>query len=168
MCLKAIYNFFTQPRSKEAEIPPIIYKVEPAPTQAPDSRPLIRVPVGWEYVYNIINAAFPAAPHIYLSDNSYELCSKADYQWFLANDPTDKFTYIVEKFDCDDFTYRLTGQLSVPGWSAIADGTIWTEAHAFKFFIDEAGKLWFVEPQTDAIFDTWQPYFGSEIQFIGM
>jgi hypothetical protein len=70
--------------------------------------------------------------------------------------------------DCDDFTTRLRGNLAIPEWASIGVGTIWTEAHAFVVFIDDSGKLWYIEPQSDAMYDIWQPYFGSEIQFIEM
>ena len=140
----------------------------PSPIQPPMPVPTTYKAVDGSYIFNILNEKLPSAPHIYLSDNYYELCSKADYQAFLAWDKTNEYVYAKEVYDCDDFTYRLTGQLSIPEWSQIADGTIWTEAHAFKLFIDDTGKLWFVEPQSDIMFDTWQPYFGNEIQFIEM
>ena len=89
-------------------------------------------------------------------------------QAFLAYDQTEKLSYVGELYDCDDFAYRLMGNLSVPPWAETASGIICTESHAFNCFIDSDGKLWYIEPQTDTIYDTWQSYFGSEIQFIMM
>lgn len=154
------FNFLSKFKKTNTIIPPIIEKVMPFP--------LVKKDVNGNYVYNVLNKALPTAPHIYISDNSYKLCSKADMEAFLAYDDTDKRLYVGEWYDCDDFTYRLMGQLSVPEWEKTAYGTIWTDAHAFMCFIDDTGKLWFIEPQTDTLFDTWQLYFGSEIQFVEM
>ena len=160
MCLKQILDFFIQSTATEIVVPPVIETQMPLPTT--------KKIVDGNYIFNILNKALPTAPHIYISDNYYELCSKEDYQKFLFWDKTNEYIYIPEKFDCDDFTYRVTGNLSIPEWSTIADGTIWTNLHAFKLFIDNTGKLWFMEPQSDALFETWQDYFGNEIQFIEM
>ena len=159
MCISKIFKNLICPPA------PVIIP-EPVVTEMP--LPTVKRVVDGNYVFNILNNALPTAPHIYISDNYYELCSKEDYQRYLAWDKTNEYVYIPEKFDCDDFTYRLTGNLSIPEWSVIADGTIWTETHAYKLFIDNTGKLWFVEPQTDALFDTWKSYFGNEIQFVEM
>jgi len=68
----------------------------------------------------------------------------------LALDLTNKFTYAEDEYDCDDFAYRLMGQLSVPGWADIAFGVAWSPTHAFNVYCD--GKvLYYIEPQTDLL-----------------
>jgi len=124
--------------------------------------------VDGNYIYSVLLMNLPSAPHIYISDNEYELCPKEDLVNFLAWDKTNNYVYAKETFDCDDFTYRLTGNLSIPEWSRIGFGFIWTNLHAFCLFIDNTGKLWYVEPQSDILYDKWQDYFGSEILFVTM
>jgi len=58
---------------------------------------------------------------------------------------------LVEQPACDDFALALAGEFSIPGWSALALGIMWTSTHAFNIFVDESEKIWFLEPQTDDI-----------------
>lgn len=138
------------------------------PEFKPVIRPMIRKEVDFNYIFNIINTKLPNAPHIYLSDSTYYLCSEDDIKSFLDMDSTNKETYIAEEFDCDDFSYRLIGQLSVPEWSGIAFGIVWTDLHALNCFIDTNGKFWFIEPQTDAIQEILDDWQGKDIQFVMM
>lgn len=69
---------------------------------------------------------------------------------------------------CDDFSYRLMGEFSVPGWSDLAFGIVWTNLHALNCFIDESGNFWFVEPQTDTLQSALLPWQGSKIRLIVM
>lgn len=132
------------------------------------SPPVMRKQVDGNYIYGIMNAVVPSATHIYLSDNLYWLCSTADIERFLAQDNTNKMGYIQEERDCDDFSYRLMGQLSTPEWSGIAFGIVWTNVHALNCFIDDTGKFWFIEPQTAKLQDKLELWQGSEILFILM
>ena len=74
--------------------------------------------------------------------------------------------YVTEERDCDDFSYRLMGQLSVPDWSGIAFGIVWTNLHALNCMIDENGKFWFIEPQTGRLQSKLEAWQGTEILFI--
>lgn len=103
---------------------------------------------------------------IYLSDMLYKTTSKEEIERFLAEDDTNYYKYVSEFFDCDDFSYRLHGQLSVPGWSDLAFGIFWTGlpnggGHALNIFIDNEDKVWIVEPQNDKVYelpDDWEPW----------
>ena len=128
----------------------------------------IQKQVDWSYLFGIINSIHPTTPHIYMRDNTYGLCSKADVEALLATTTIYKEPYISEEHDCDDFTFELMGIMSKDPWSIIAKGIIWTNLHAFMCFIDDTGKLWYIEPQNNQIFDKWQDYFGTEILFIMM
>lgn len=128
--------------------------------------PTIRKQVSGDYIYGILNAVKPDATHIYLSDNQYWLCSKEDIEYILAQDDTNKMGYIAEERDCDDFSYRVMGQLSIPNWSGIAFGILWTNFHALNCLIDSDGKFWFVESQTNRLQDKLEEWQGSEILFI--
>ena len=131
-------------------------------------KPSVRKERSGDEIYQIIRKACPTADHIYISDSTYWLCSQADITQFLALDLTNKEPYVKQEFDCDDFSYRLMGQLSTPEWAGIAFGIIWTNLHAMNCFIDDTGKFWFVEPQTDALKDTLDAWQGNEELFVMM
>ncbi len=129
---------------------------------------MARKQVDDNYIFNILNDLTPSATHIYLSDNKYWLCSKTNIKTFLSLDATNKDEYVREEHDCDDFAYRLMGQLSTQEWSGIAFGIVWTNIHALNCFIDKSGKFWFIEPQTDKLNNKLEVWEGTEILFIMM
>jgi len=101
-------------------------------------------------VYALLQERFPDA-ELFISDRRYNLANYNDIALFIAQDETNKMGYVPDKRDCDDFSYRLMGQFSVPGWSALTFGIIWTPTHAFNIMITEDLEIWFVEPQTDVL-----------------
>lgn len=122
--------------------------------------------VDGNYIFNILKEVKPTATHIYISDSTYWLCTKDDIKSFLSMDATNKDQYVPELHDCDDFSYRLMGQLSTLEWSGIAFGIVWTNLHALNCLIDINGKFWFIEPQSDKLQDKLESWQGSEILFI--
>jgi len=116
-------------------------------------------------LYNLLRKRFPKG-ELYLSDHLYLLCSKADISKFLQQDATNKYKYQPEKFDCDDFAYRLMGQFSVPDWSYLAFGLVWTDRHALNCFVTEDLEFYFIEPQNDVIRKELKSWQGSTIRFI--
>ena len=137
-------------------------------TSKPVVKPAVRKKVDGAYVFNILNALVPPATHIYISDSYYWLCSDADIKTFLSMDATNRDKYTAEEYDCDDFSYRLMGQLSVPQWSSIAFGILWTNLHALNCFISDTGKFYFIEPQSDKLQEKLEPWQGNEVLFILM
>ena len=131
-------------------------KVEPE-TIKPTSTKRITL----EELYALLKDKFPTA-EIYLSDRDYLLCHYDDIALFLAQDETNKMTYIAEERDCDDFSYRLMGQFSIPDWSDLCFGIIWSTTHAENVAITEDMKVVFVEPQNDQLSDT----ISGDIRFI--
>jgi len=101
-------------------------------------------------LYALLRAEAPLA-ELFLSDRSYLLCNKADITRFLVQDKTNKYEYTKEKFDCDDFSYRLLGQFSIPGWADLAFGLVWTDRHAMNCMVTEDGTFYLIEPQTDTL-----------------
>ena len=128
--------------------------------------PVVRRQVDSSYVYGILKAVMPSATHIYISDNLYWLCSEDDIKNFLSIDATNKGKFIDDEYDCDDFSYRLMGQLSTPEWSGIAFGVVWSDTHALNCFISDTGEFYFLEPQSDMLQKALEPWQGSEILFI--
>ena len=128
-------------------------------------RPKNLVDIEHTEVYNLLKKEFGDIP-IYLSDLQYKTTSLELLREFLRQDTTNEYSYIPELYDCDDYSYRLMGQLSIPGWSALPFGIIWTQTprggHALNCFIDKERKVWMVEPQNDSIYkipSNWKPYF---------
>ena len=141
-------------------------------TAKPTPEPELRVTqstkrMAFDAMAALLAAQAPDA-NVYLSDKSYLLCNENDIAWMLANDQSNKMEFTPEALDCDDFSYRLMGQFSVPGWSDLAFGIVWTNLHALNCFIDESGSFWFVEPQTDTLQSALLPWQGSKIRLIVM
>lgn len=102
----------------------------------------------------------------FLSDIAFDLCDLEDIQEFLQQDNTNHYTFKDEKFDCDNFTYRLMGQFNTPAWASIAKGIVWTDKHALMFCIDANLDFWWIEPQNDNAQSELKPWQGSTIRFI--
>ena len=135
-----------------------IFRLEPI---APHSAKTIT----YLQLQRLLKELFPTAD-IYLSDKVYLLCDNEDVAAFLAMDKTNRQEFVAEKYDCDDFAYRLMGQYSVPHWSDLALGLIWTDKHAMNYYVDESGKLWYVEPQNDTVADKLAEWQGTRVRMI--
>ncbi len=117
-------------------------------------------------VSSILIDKFPDAP-LYLPDFYYKTCTVVDIIRFLEWDTTRKEKYEADAFDCDDYSWRLKGNITVKPWSSIPFFVVWTNLHALNGFIDSQGFFYFVEPQSNKIrvdLETWQ---GSQIRFMG-
>lgn len=88
---------------------------------------------------------------VFLLDRDYELPDKKDIVRFLEKDKTNYYKYSKEEYDCEKFTYRLMGNLSVPGWADLAVFFMCGNHHAFASFIDSDDKVWVIEPQSDRV-----------------
>lgn len=120
-------------------------------------------------IRDVLYQKFHLAPgKVFLSDKKYLLCDILDIHYFLERDKTNKVNYVPEAMDCDDFSYRLMGQLSIPGWSDLAFGIVWTDIHALNCFIKDNGKFYFIEPQTDVITEDITAGMGTKIRVIMM
>ena len=118
---------------------------------------------------DILRKRFPdTQAQLYLSDSLYLLCNDNDIGVFLKQDQTNKTGYVPEEYDCDDFAYHLMGQFSIPKWSYLAVGMVWTDKHALNCFVDSNEKFWFIEPQTDEILAELKDWMGTQIRFIAI
>jgi len=72
--------------------------------------------------------------------------------------PSNKFQYIADSRDCDDFARILEGWFSEQNLGNVAIGTLHTglkfhdgsvEDHAMCWLMTEQNKLWMIEPQND-------------------
>ncbi len=109
-----------------------------------------------DYVAERLMAEFPeVGDRLYLSDSRYLLVPHDEVEKLLNWDATDGFVYVPELYDCDDFEFRLWGQVnSLPEWAGISLGIIWFSEppHAMNIFVDIDGNVWLIEPQNDGIF----------------
>jgi len=60
------------------------------------------------------------------------------------------------------------GQFSVPGWSDLAFGIVWTDIHALNIMVGTDKQIYFLEPQLDKILLELEPWMGTSIRFITM
>lgn len=107
---------------------------------------------------------------ILLSDVNYDLCSLDEAQRFLKEDVTNYKKYVVDIYDCDDFSRALWNYWQE--WQeTLAMGIAWTSLHAFNFFIDDKKDVYVIEPQHDRIYKIKEikdnPYYWP-IRFILM
>ena len=113
----------------------------------------------------LLKGRFPGA-QIWLSDGDYKLCSPEYIDTILELDDSNKREYVVTTYDCDDFAYRLMGQLSVPEYSDLAFGIVWTDKHAMNVFVDNTKQVWFIEPQTDGRFQEISGEQGTKVLLV--
>lgn len=128
-------------------------------------KPATLSPIDHSEIYTILKAELGEGCAIFLSDMNYWTTNIEEIKRFLSLDDSDKYNYTVEKFDCDDFSYRLMGQFSVPGWSELPFGIIWVGikdgGHALNCFVDINREVWLIEPQNDKVFripKDWTPW----------
>jgi hypothetical protein len=95
---------------------------------------------------------------VYLPDSLYYgTHDKAEAVKKLQLDETNALVYTPDTNDCDDFAVKLF---------SMGFGLIWTDKHAFNWFIDETTcKLYFVEPQSDTISEDIASWQGSRVRF---
>ena len=117
-------------------------------------------------VLSLLRSEFGEDTAIFLSDEKYKSIPKNEFGKLLKLDDTDKSLYVPIYYDCDDFSFRLMGQLSIGDEASLPFGIIWVQtektAHALNVFIDDKEQVWLVEPQNDAIFKKpkkWSVYF---------
>jgi len=107
--------------------------------------------------------------HIFLSDREFYCVSGEQMRGWLREDMTDKQTYEAEKFDCDDFSFVLKGEMAKKRF-ALAFGIAWVwwmkngavMAHACNCYYDRVKReMMMIEPQNDRIFpkpDSWRVF----------
>ena len=92
---------------------------------------------------------------IYLPDTAIKVYNKERVKLFLRLNEVSEIVYTAE-FDCDDFAAELFGRFA---------GLVWTNIHALNWFIDDVGKFYFIEPQSDKIAPALEGWQGSMVRF---
>jgi len=114
--------------------------------------------------YAFLRAEFPDA--LLFTTYKHLLASYNDIAVFLAQDATNKCPYVFPDYICSDFSFRLMGQFSVPGWSEVTFGIVWTDLHALNCVLTEDMDFYFVEPQSDELQDALLEWQGKSVRFI--
>lgn len=111
-------------------------------------------PISKPECLNLFKQVTSSKPFLAFGDDRYSTVSKEEMGIFLDKDKLNlKNHYVTEKYDCDDFSFRLKGNITTQHNSDIAFFIVWSSRHAFNAFIDHDKKVWYIEPQTDQILD---------------
>lgn len=104
-------------------------------------------------------------PGIRLGDAGFYLPTVQEVKVILAASSLERKAWTAERFDCDDFSYVLKGEMSLHSYAAtdlrygLCVGIVWGNFdwvngyHAVNWFIAEDGVIRFIEPQSDAMYE---------------
>ena len=125
---------------------------------APILPPKIMAQITMLEVYEMLIEVGIPSEHIYLSDSVFDITTEEEIGRFLAWDETDELHYTPRLYDCENFTRRLLGNISIPGWARIAFGKAWGDVgfgeHALNISIHHRNGVtgvFYLEAQTDEI-----------------
>lgn len=89
---------------------------------------------------------------IYVSDPHFDPITPRAMSGFLAYDYTNNGEWKKDIWDCDNFALQFVAAaqryFAQQGINA-AIGIIWTDVHAFNFYLSPAMKVGYIEPQSD-------------------
>lgn len=144
-----------QIKDLEAEVAGLEEQLKPIPP------PLIVGEITSAELEAKIREIFPDAEIVKTADRHYKLTTVAEMNRFLARDDTDMIEWKKNAPDCDDFTRRLLGNLTIPGWWSLLKGDCWVFGEGWGHSImitllyeNEDGaepRIYFIEGQTDVI-----------------
>ena len=157
-CFMKLLSLLSKLLAPKEEATEPVYVLEP---------PTSTLRISHDELKALLRGAAPFAG-LYISDRSFLLCNNDDIARFLVEDETNHTKYETEVYDCDNFSYRLMGQLSIPQWSDLSFGIIWTKGHALNCLVTESRELLLVEPQTDEISVLSDQYTPEDIRVIMM
>lgn len=118
----------------------------------------------WRMLLSSLATIFGIGGIFRLADASYQEMTNEDEQYFLAfleKDKTDLEKYVDSDFDCDDFEFRLMGEVHKdPKLVAKPIYITWVSwetpqgrvGHAVKSYYKD-GQIKIVEPQNDDIYN---------------
>jgi len=88
---------------------------------------------------------------VYISDKAFITAKKETMEKLIKYSPLKYRKYQAETYDCDDFSFSFMGLMRtvIPNFAV---GIVWTNTHAFNFFIDSQLRVWAIEPQNNKVF----------------
>jgi len=93
---------------------------------------------------------------IFIPDTANKVYNKADVMAAHELEEIASISFVDESHDCDDFSAELFGKFA---------GLIWTNVHAFNWFISEDDTLYYIEPQTKKLSQSIEGWQGNDIRF---
>jgi hypothetical protein len=108
-----------------------------------------------------LRGKFSRSFQLQLADNEYYCSPLADAQSIIEASTVDRYTWIKERFDCDDFAIILKAHFAEASYSdgqrrsPHCCGIVWGKlpfSHAINWMVNDDLKLRFIEPQNDQIF----------------
>lgn len=127
----------------------------------PPVAPKIKGKILWMEVMDLLEKLFPNdMDKVHISDKEFEITAISEMRRFIDWDNTNRYPYIAEVHDCDDFALALAGSFAkYPEWSGFPQSFIWAKLglgyHAFSIciawpsFEDRTPTVYFIEPQND-------------------
>lgn len=100
-----------------------------------------------------------------IADSTYYCTPKVDAEEILQQSTVDRLQWTADAFDCDDFAHVLKAHFAEAAYKdgirrpPHCLGIVWGMlsspffTHAMNWMIDANRKLWFIEPQSDQIFE---------------
>lgn len=95
---------------------------------------------------------------LYVADGDYYCPPVDDVEDVIHEAKVDQDDYIAEAHDCDDFARLLVAAFIKDAYReglrrpAYCFGLIFTNGHAFNWFVDSNKNIQLVEPQTGSVF----------------
>jgi len=100
-------------------------------------------------------------------DSHYPLATKEQVIEYILWNNLNKWQYIKDKFDCDDFAwvFRAMFIMDTPARNC---GNVWSfsGAHDYCFFVFADRTIWLYEPQNDVWWDSGTKKEGDMYQFL--
>lgn len=90
--------------------------------------------------------------NIYVSDPHFDPISNKSMTEFLVFDETDNKDWKKDIWDCDNFALQFAAAAQryfAPRGLNAAVGIIWTNKHAFNWYLNPNMEVHYIEPQTD-------------------
>ena len=123
------------------------------------------------HIHQLLQRQYPDA-EIRVADSVYNAPTKREFEAWLKSNPVSDRQYHAEYYDCDDFAealrcaiFKVSHVMKITLTVAYCEGYALGSYHAFNLLIDEADKLWIVEPQNDSVVpDTESAYLPDFIQ----
>lgn len=93
--------------------------------------------------------ALPAGIIWWPLDSRYWLPTKEDFELLLEWNWTDHWNYLLDRFDCEDFSLEVKTVFGQIGLNCVGLVIDWSSAHAYNLVIFEDGSFRWLEPQND-------------------
>lgn len=116
-------------------------------------------------VTSVLAGKLSDSPGIRYGDDRYYLPTIAEITLIVQASQVDRKTYMQERFDCDDFSYVLKGEMSAHAYDTgdlrlgLCSGIVWgyfdwtgDDFHAVNWAVASDESIWLIEPQTDDIY----------------